>query len=127
MAPHLNNSQYFYRTTVFTRGNNQIALADVYQPENSTPLDEWLGAVISLADGSHTIQELIDYMGKKYPVPPPNLDETLHSVIERLQEGNLLKLSDGPVALPYYLSESIENLDLEKAKTKIEEDGYDIS
>jgi hypothetical protein len=66
-------------------------------------------------------------MGKQYPAPPPNLDETLHSVIERLQEGNLLKLSDSPVALPYYLSEPIENFDLEKARTKIEEDGYDIT
>jgi hypothetical protein len=55
------------------------------------------------------------------------LNETLHSVIERLQEGNLLKLSDSSVTLPYYLSEPIENLDLEKAKTKIEEDGYDMS
>jgi hypothetical protein len=127
MVPHLNNSQYFYRTTVFTRRNNQIALADVYQPKNSTPLDEWLGIVISLADGSHTIQELIDYMGKQYSAPPPDLNETLHSVIERLQEGNLLKLSDSSVTLPYYLSEPIENLDLEKAKTKIEEDGYDMS
>jgi hypothetical protein len=127
MVPHLNNSQYFYRNTVFTRRNNQIALADVYQPKNSTPLDEWLGIVISLADGSHTIQELIDYMAKQYPAPPLDLNKTLHSVIERLQEGKLLKLSDSPVALPYYLSEPIENLDLEKAKTKIKEDGYDMS
>jgi len=125
MGIHLDNSQYFYRTVIFTRRNNRVALADVYHPEDSTPLDDWLGTVISLADGSHSIQELVDYMGKQYPVQPPDLEKTLHSVIERLQEGNLLKLSDGPVALPYYLSEPIENLDLEKAKKKIKEDGYE--
>lgn len=127
MVPHLNNSQYFYRTSVFTRRNNQIALADVYEPKNSTPLDEWLGIVISLADGSHTIQEMIDYMVKQYQAPPPDLEKTLHSVIERLQEGKLLKLNDSPVTLPYYLAEPIENLDLEKARTKIEQDGYGLT
>ena len=117
----MNNAQYFYRTVVFTRKNNQIALADINQPENVTPLEEWLGTVVSLADGSHSIQEMIDYMNKKYPKPPANLETTLHSVIERLLEGSLIKLSESPVALPYYLAAPIEELDLEKARKQIQE------
>lgn len=120
----MDNSQYFYRAAIFTRKNNQIALADIHQPDQTTPLEDWLGTVVSLADGSHSIQELIDYMRAQYPQAPQNLEETVHSVIERLLEGELIKLSESPVSLPYYLAEPIENLDLTVARKKIEEDGY---
>ncbi|SIS45438.1 hypothetical protein [Neptunomonas antarctica] len=122
----MTNSQYFYRTVIYTRKDNEVGLADINQPDNVTPLDEWLGLVVSLADGSHTIQELLDYVSKRYPTPPPNLEATLHSVIERLEEGNLIKLSESPVALPYYLAEPIEALDVDKARQLIEEDGYRV-
>ncbi len=122
----MNNSQYFYRTVVFTRKDNQIALADIYQPSKVSPLEDWLGTVVSLADGGHTIQELIDYMASRYPSPPENLEGTLHSVIERLIEGDLIKLSDTKITLPYYLASPIEELDLDKAREQIHADGYGI-
>lgn len=120
----MNNAQYFYRTAIFTRKGNQVALADIDQAEQTTPLDDWLGTVVSLADGSHTIGELIDYMSSQYPQPPANLEKTLHSVIERLLDGKLVQLSESPVELPYYLAEPIEKLDLALARQKIKEDGY---
>lgn len=120
----MNNEQYFYRTAIFTRKDNQIALADINQPDQVTPLDDWLGTVVSLADGHHSIQQLIDYVGAQYPQAPANLQQTLHSVIERLVEGKLIGLSGSAVTLPYYLADPIENLDLKVARTKIEEDGY---
>ena len=120
----MNNEQYFYRTTIFTRRDNQIALADINEPDHVTPLDDWLGTVVSLADGHHSIQQLIDYMGTQYPQSPANLEQTLHSVIERLVEGKLIGLSDSAVKLPYYLAQPIEDLDLKVARTQIEEDGY---
>jgi len=120
----MNNSQYFYRTAIFTRKDNQVALADINQPENTTPLEEWLGLVVSLADGKHSIQELIDYMASRYQQVPDNLEKTLHSVIERLQEGQIIQLSDNAVELPYYLASPIEELDREKALELIKQDGY---
>ncbi len=123
----MDNKQYFYRTIVFTREKNQVALADINQTGNVTPLDEWLGIVVSLADGQHTIQELMDYLSSKYPQPPSNLEQTLHSAIERLEDGKLIKLSENAVTLPYYLSLPIEELDLEKARKLIQEDGYSIA
>ena len=121
----MNNTQYFYRTIIFTRQDNQIGLADISNPDNVTPLDTWLGTVLSLADGRHSIQELIDYLGSGYPEgPPENLESTLHSVIDRLLEGGFIKLSPTPVELPYYLDSPIEELDLEKARSLIQEDGY---
>ena len=120
----MDNEQYFYRTAIFTRRDNQVALVDIHQPDQVTPLDDWLGTVVSLADGHHSIAQLIDYVGSQYTESPANLQETLHSVIERLVEGKLIGLSDSAVVLPYYLAKPIEDLDLKVARTQIEEDGF---
>ena len=85
-------------------------------------MEDWMGTVVSLADGKHSIAQLIDYLGQQYPQKPENLEETLHSVIERLLEGEMIELSDEPVELPYYLSAPIEALDVEKAKKMIAEE-----
>ena len=122
----MDNTQYFYRTTVFSRKDNQVSLADINQPDKTSPMDEWMGVVVSLADGRHTIQELISYLETLYQTVPPNLEETLHSVIVRLQEGKLIQLSNETVNLPYYLASPIEELDLEKATALIKEDGYQL-
>ncbi|MBV1952494.1 MAG: PqqD family peptide modification chaperone [Cycloclasticus sp.] len=121
----MNNTQHFYRTTVFTQQNNQVALADINAPDKVSPLEGWMGIVISLADGQHTIQQLIDYLAQQYPQAPANLEKTLHSVIERLEEGELLKLSEQAVTLPYYLASPIETLDLDKARALINKDTSD--
>ena len=120
----MDNSQYFYRTAIFTRENKQVALVDINNPENTTPLDQWIGVVVSLADGKHSIQELIDYMIGRYQQAPDNLEKTIHSVIERLQEGQIIQLSDKATELPYYLASPIEELDREKALELIKQDGY---
>ena len=104
-----------------------LPLVDISNPDKATPLDEWLGIVVSLADGQHTIQQLIDYMAKQYHESPIKLEETLHSVIERLEEGKIIQLSTRIVSLPYYLSLPIEELDIEKAKKLIKEDDYKSS
>lgn len=124
MIRPMDNTQFFYRTAIFTRKDNQVALADIHQPETTSPLDEWMGIVVSLADGKHTIQELLDYMGSRYQQVPANLVETLHSVIERLHDGKIVQLSENAVDLPYYLASPIEELDIEKAIDLIREDGY---
>jgi len=121
----LNTSQYFYRNVIFTRKGGRIALADIHNPEHTTELEDWLGIVISLADGKHTLQQLIDYMAAQYPASvPTDFEKTIESVVERLTEGNMVKLTDEPVELPYYLSEPIELLSLEVARQKMHEDGY---
>jgi len=120
----LNKAHYFYRTVVFTRQGNKVSLADINHPDKLTELEGWMGIIISLADGAHTIQELIDFMKAQYQQVPDNLEDTIESVIERLLEGKMLVLTDKPVKLPYYLASPIEQLDLEKAKKLIVEDGY---
>lgn len=78
-----------------------------------------------LADGQHTIEELIGYMRKKYNgSPPAELEKTLESVIERLSETNTIMLTDKPVEMPYYLSMPAEQLNLDKARQLMAEDGH---
>jgi len=120
-------NQYFYRTVIFTRENNQIALVDIDHPNKITPFEPWLGTVISLADGKHTLDQLIQFMQQQYPNAPENLAKTLQSVIDRLVEGEFLKLSDTAVELPYYLASPIEELEIDKAKKLIVEDGYNLT
>jgi len=120
----LNSTQYFYRTVVFTRKAGIVALADINNPLETTALEEWLGIVISLADGRHTLQELTDFMSKQYQKSPERLEDTLTSVLERLIEGKMVKFSDETVELPYYLAAPIEQLDIDKAKKLMKEDGY---
>jgi len=120
----MDKNQYFYRTAIFTRKEGRVALVDIDDPENITALEDWLGTVVSLADGAHTIQEIIDYMSRQYPSPPDKLEETIHSVIERLEEGKIIRLSNSAVSLPYYLASPIEKLNIKKAQKLIKEDGY---
>lgn len=120
----IDNGQYFYRTAIFTRKEGKVALVDIDNPESETALEDWLGIVVSLADGAHTIQELIGYMRQQYPNPPANLEETVHSVVERLKEGKIIQLSPSEVTLPYYLASPIEKLNIKKAQKLIKEDGY---
>lgn len=122
----MDKTQFFYRTAIFTRKAGKVALADINNPADTTELQEWLGIVVSLADGQHSIQDLIDYMLSQYQQPPERLEETLDSVIERLLEGKMIQLSDKSVELPYYLASPIEQLDIEKAKKLMKEDGCTI-
>ncbi len=120
----IKNTDYFYRTAVFTRQGGKVALIDINNPVDTTPLEEWMGTVLSLADGKHTVQQLIDYMAGQYLQAPENLEETLHSVIDRLKEGLLLQLSPKQVDLPYYLELPFEQLDIAKAKLLMKDEEF---
>jgi hypothetical protein len=120
----MNKDQYFFRCVIFSRNKTNVAIADIYNPSQISELEPWFGTVISLADGQHTLQELIDYLSAQYDETPTNLEETVASVIERLIEGKMILLNENKVDLPYYLANPIEELDIDKAKTLIEKDGY---
>ncbi len=104
---------------------DKVLLVDMKNPKGSAPLDPWLGRVVALADGQHTVQELIDFLAGQYPDgAPENLAETVESVIQRLQETHVVHLSDEPVELPYYLAIPANEQDPERARALIEKDGF---
>ena len=73
----------------------------MHNPNMHAPLDEWLGTVVSLADGQHTITDLIAYLGSQYPAgPPDNLGQTIESIIERLVEAQAVLLADTAIVSP---------------------------
>jgi hypothetical protein len=121
-----NRSQYFARTVVFAKRGGGVALVDMQDTKVTHPLEQWLGRVLLLADGSHTVQELIDFVGQQYGgSPPATLEATIDSVITRLHDSNIIAFSDEAVALPYYLALPADEQDPEKANRLMQEDGFE--
>jgi hypothetical protein len=125
----MNTQQYFYRNVIFSKQDKTIALVDLHHPENEKEvLDPWFGMVLQLADGQHTIEQLLQYMTSLYNgAPPPNLEQTIHSVVQRMADTRLIMLTEKATELPYYLSMPYELLDLEKAKAEILKDSTHLN
>ncbi|KZY75109.1 hypothetical protein A3740_15940, partial [Oleiphilus sp. HI0068] len=115
----MDNSQFFYRIAPFSSKEGRVALVDILNIDNTTPLDDWLGLVVSLADGFHTLQQLIDHLSAQYSTPPDNLEKTIYSVVERLVESKVIELSQRVTTLPYYLSGPVDELDMERARREL--------
>ena len=72
---------------------------------------------------THTIDQLFQFLSTQYKeAPPANLEQTIHSVIERLADARFIVLTKEPTELPYYLSLPYEQLDIEKAMNLLAQD-----
>lgn len=122
-------TQYFYRNAIISKRNQQVFLIDIDEPTKATePLDPWFGMIMMLADGHHTIDELVDLLATKYQGgAPPNLKETIHSAMERMVQSKLIMLTEKPTDLPYYLKLPYEQLDIQKAKKIMMEDNVQLN
>ena len=122
----MDKSKYFYRNVVISKQGDKISIVDLNDPEKEAlTFEPWLGMVVAMADGQHTLEQLIDYLMKQYNGSPPDeLEKTIESVIERLTETETVMLTDEPVDLPYYLSLPAEQLNLDKARQMMAEDGH---
>ena len=125
----MNTKQFFYRNVIFSKQGKTISLIDIHNPENKKEtLEPWFGMVFQLADGQHTVEQMIQYMSTQYNGnPPENLADTIASVVQRLVETKLIVLTDKATQLPYYLSMPYELLDLEKAKKLLKKDRFNIN
>jgi len=116
----LNN--YFYRTLIYSDSGGEVRVYEKTPPYSPIPLEPWLGLVIQLADGQHTVQELIDYIASRYQGEvPENYLKTIGSVIERLLESQAIAFSETPHTLPYHLSMPKEHQDPELAERSMSE------
>ena len=119
---------FFYRNNAYTRltgGEGEVALIDKRDPKEMVQMEPWLGTVFMLADGQHTVEELIHHMRSSCGGnPPADLERTILSVVTRLEESGTILLGKERKDLPYHLARPIEELDLEKAKEFLQEDGY---
>ena len=122
----MDRSQYISRCVVFSKNGDRASLVDLYNPD-AEPLvyEPWLGLVVTLADGQHTIQELISYASQHYAEGAPSgLEATIESAVTRLSETGTVRLSAEQIELPYYLTLPAEKLDVPRALHLMAEDGY---
>ena len=122
----MDKSQYLYRNVVISKQGDKVSIVDINDPDKEAlTFEPWLGIVVAMADGQHTIEQLIGYLQKQYNGSPPDeLERTIESVIERLIETDTVMLTDEAVDMPYYLSLPAELLDLDKARHLMAEDGH---
>jgi hypothetical protein len=125
----MNTKQYFYRNVIFSKQGKTISIVDINNPKNDKEeLDPWFAMVLQLADGQHTVEQLMQFMATQYNgMPPENLTKTLESVIERMADTRLIMLTEKPTELPYYLSMPYELLDVEKAKAALAKDRINLN
>lgn len=121
----MNHQQYFRRTTVYKVEGNTVSLVDVHENNTVTPIDPWMGAVVTLADGEHTIDQLVRHMAAQYANgAPDNLVETIESVLKRLVDVGVVELSAESHKLPYYLSLPLDEQDPKLATKLMINDGF---
>lgn len=121
----MDHAHYFKRTTVYKIEDDTVSVVDVHDNNTITPLDPWMGAVISLADGQHTVAQLMQHMAGQYPAgAPDNLAETIESVITRLTDSGVLELTPAPATLPYYLQMPLDAQEPKLATELMINDGF---
>ncbi len=121
----MDHAHYFKRNTVYKVEEDAISVVDVHENNTITPLDPWMGTVVSLADGQHTVGQLIQHMASQYPNgAPDNLVETIESVFKRLTETEVVELTLRPSILPYYLRIPMDEQDPKKATEMMINDGF---
>ena len=121
----MDHAHYFKRNTVYKVEGDIVSLVDVHDNNTVTPLDPWMGTVVALADGQHTVGQLIQHMAGQYPNgAPDNLAETIESVIKRLSETDVVTLMPEPTTLPYYLNMPMDDQNPKTATELMVNDGF---
>ncbi|HHA18225.1 MAG TPA: hypothetical protein ENK70_00770 [Methylophaga sp.] len=121
----MEHAHYFKRNAVYKAEGESISVVNVHENNTLTPLDPWMAMVVSLADGQHTIAQLIQHITALYPEgAPDNLVETIESVITRLTESEVIELTVRPSLLPYYLRMPMDEQDPKQATEMMIKDGF---
>lgn len=116
---------YFKRSAVYKVEEDSVSVVDVQNNNALTPLDPWMARVVMLADGQHTVDQLIQHMTMQYPQgAPDNLVETIESVITRLTDSDVIELTVRPSLLPYYLRLPMDEQDPKQATEMMLKDGF---
>jgi hypothetical protein len=116
--------QYFVRCAVYDVMGEDIVVGDSNAPRVIT-MDLWPKAVFLLADGQHRVSDLISHLASQYENgAPKGLDEQIYEVLKSLEKEGIIRISGKPEKLPYYLSMPSSELDMEKAKQLMVQDGF---
>jgi Coenzyme PQQ synthesis protein D (PqqD) len=118
------DNKYLIRCAQFDMIKQQLVVTDPNSPRVIT-MDPWHQIVFLAADGQVTVSKLISELSNGYKDgPPPDLQNTVQSVVEELVSEGIINLSKSPTDLPYYLSLPVSQQDLEKARQLMIDDGF---
>jgi hypothetical protein len=115
---------FFRRKARFDVLNDHIVVADPKQPRMVT-LDSWLELVFQMADGEHTVGQMIAHLGKGYDGgPPAGLDQQIIEIVNNLVQLGFVELVAEGKPLPFYLSQPVSKQDPAAAKAAMMQDGF---
>ena len=121
----MEHAHYFKRNTVYKVEGDNVSVVSVQEDNALTHLDPWMAKVVSLADGQHTIDQLIQHLTGLYPDgAPDNLVDTIESIITRLTDSEVIELTTRPSLLPYYLRIPMDEQDPKQATKLMIEDRF---
>jgi Coenzyme PQQ synthesis protein D (PqqD) len=115
---------YFVRCARYEMTGEHVMVVDPKSPRVIT-LDPWLEVIFAAADGQRTTQQFIEKLKTQYPGgAPAGLEEQTLQLMEKLLAEGLIRLTDQPTQLPYYLSMPVAQQDKERALAEMKKDGY---
>ena len=80
----MEHAHYFKRNMVYKVEGENVSIVNVKENNTVTTLDPWMARVVLLADGQHTIEQLLQHLTGQYPDgAPENLTETVESVLNQ--------------------------------------------
>ncbi len=119
----MNPNHYFSRCAGWTTLKNCIVVSDPNRPRMIT-MDRWGEVVFMAADGHHTIEQFVEYMGKQYPQgEPAGLREQIYGMIDALVSDGIVAVHDLPKTLPLYYAVDRFSIPKETVRDLMEADG----
>ncbi len=117
-------SSYFVRCARYEMMGEHIVVVDPKSPKVIT-LDPWLEVIFAAADGQRTAQQFIEKLKTQYAGGAPvGLEEQTLQLMQKLLAEGLIRLTNQPTHLPYYLSMPVAQQDKERALKEMKKDGY---
>jgi hypothetical protein len=98
----------------FEESENRLFVVDRYSPRLIT-LDPWLELLFGMADGKHSVSEMIEALKKGYESAPDGLADLVFDVLSRLVNEKMVELRDSASELPYYLAIPVHQQDHNRA------------
>lgn len=117
-------SRFFARCLRYDIMDGHTLVTDNRSPTVIT-LDPWLEVIFAAADGRRTAQQFVTELAAQYPGGAPSgLTAQTFLFLAEMEAEGLIRFSDQPVQLPYYLSMPSSQQDKDRALAEMKKDGY---
>ena len=124
VQPDKYKNRYFSRCLRYDTMDGHTLVTDNRSPRVIT-LDPWLEVIFAAADGHRTAQQLVSELAAQYPGGVPSaLEAQTYQLLAKMEAEGLIRFSDQPVQLPYYLSMPSSQQDKDRAVAEMKKDGY---